>query len=235
MDWVPKAKNPNVPNRASGRGSTDAAASATPAARARSLATPVRRAASCAPGRLRIVGGAWKRTPIAVANIPGLRPTPDRVRESLFNWIAFLRPDTSTLRGLDLFAGTGALGFELASRGAQRVLLVEHDARLVAALVALKERLHAQQIEIRTGDAFQVAAQLGPASFDVVFLDPPFEGGLLEPALQRVRPLLAEHGLVYVESPVPVSVDQASRVRLRIVRQGRAGRVCFHLLRADGS
>lgn len=182
------------------------------------------------PGRVRIVGGAWKRTPLPVADIAGLRPTPDRVRETLFNWLAFLRPDTAALRGLDLFAGTGALGFELASRGACEVVLVERDARLVAALRALKDRLGARAVDVRAGDGLQVAAALAPAQFDVVFLDPPFDAGLLAPALRAVVPLLAPRGLIYAEGDVPITPEQAQALGLHIVREGRAGKVRFHLL-----
>lgn len=184
---------------------------------------------------MRIVGGVWRRTPIAVLDSPGLRPTPDRVRETLFNWISFLRPDVAALRGLDLFAGTGVLGFELASRGACRVVLVEHDPRLVARLVALKDRLDARQVEILAGDALTMAARLAPGTFDIIFLDPPFDGGLLLPALERVRALLAPQGLVYAESSVPIGSEQTGNLGLEVLRTGRAGRVWFHLLRKDGS
>lgn len=198
---------------------------ATRAAGARSLSTR-----SAAPGRVRIIGGAWKRTPIAVADGAEVRPTPDRVRETLFNWLAHLRPDTASLRALDLFAGTGALGFELASRGARYVLLVERDARLLARLRALKERLGAAQVEIRAGDALAVAGTLEAGSFDVVFLDPPFGAGLLAPALAAVRPLLARGGLIYAEADAPLTDEALRPLGLRIVRGRRAGRVCFHLL-----
>src|SRR5882757_6686256 len=127
------------------------------------------------PGSVRIIGGQWKRSPIVVADEPGLRPTADRVRETLFNWLAHLRPDGQTLRGLDLFAGTGALGFELASRGAAHVTLVEQSALLVAQLRALQEKLTATQVEILAGDALAIAARLPASSFDVIFLDPPFD------------------------------------------------------------
>lgn len=188
-----------------------------------------------APGRIRIVGGRWKRTPITVPDSPGLRPTPDRVRETLFNWLAFLRPDLSPLRGLDLFAGTGALGFELASRGARSVVLVERDTRLITGLEALKQRLDAKQIEILAGDALVIAARLAPASFDIVFLDPPFEAGLLAPALERTRTLLAPEGLIYVESGEPIADLQTRNLGLEMLREGRAGRVRFHLLHKVGS
>lgn len=184
---------------------------------------------------MRIIGGAWKRTPVSVADVPGLRPTPDRVRETLFNWIAHLMPEVAALRGLDLFAGTGALGFELASRGAAYVLLVERDARLVARLRALRERLGAAQIEIASGDALAVAARLTDRSFDLVFVDPPYDAGLLAPALDAVRRLLAPGGLVYAESGTRLEAAQAAAHGYEIVRADRAGRVFFHLLRPESS
>jgi 16S rRNA (guanine(966)-N(2))-methyltransferase RsmD len=188
-----------------------------------------------APGRVRIVGGTWKRTPIDVADRAELRPTPDRVRETLFNWLSFLRPDTAALRGLDLFAGTGVLGFELASRGARSVLLVERDPHLVERLTALKAKLDAKQIEIVAGDAMSVAARLAPATFDIVFLDPPFDAGLLLPALERVRALLATDGLVYAESGTPIGSELAGNLGLELVRTGQAGQVRFCLLQKNGS
>jgi 16S rRNA (guanine(966)-N(2))-methyltransferase RsmD len=188
-----------------------------------------------ASGRVRIVGGTWKRTPIAVADVAGLRPTPDRVRETLFNWLAFLRPDVGALRGLDLFAGSGALGFELASRGGRSVVMVERDPSLLANLTALKQRLGADQVEIVSGDALVVVTRFAAAAFDIIFLDPPFDGGLLFPALERVRVLLATDGLVYAESRDPIGAAQARSLGLEVVRAGRAGQVWFHLLGKDGS
>jgi 16S rRNA (guanine(966)-N(2))-methyltransferase RsmD len=182
------------------------------------------------PQQVRIVGGAWRRTPIPVADVPGLRPSPDRVRETLFNWLAHLRADASALRGLDLFAGTGALGFEFASRGAAKVVLVERHHRLLQRLHALQAKLDARQVEIVAGDALAVAATLPRAGFDVVFLDPPFASGLLWPALAAVLPLLAPGGLVYVEADALISEADAAAHGLDVVRAARAGRVCFHLL-----
>jgi len=193
------------------------------------------RSQSHAPHRVRIIGGVWKRTPIPVADAPGLRPTPDRVRETLFNWIAHLRPDLAALRGLDLFAGTGALGFELASRGAAHVTLVERDPKLAAALRALRDRLGATQIDIAAGDALATAARLADRSFDVVFIDPPYDSGLLVPALDAVRRLLAPNGLVYAESDAPIDAALAAAHGYELVRADRAGRVCFHLLRPKSS
>jgi len=183
-----------------------------------------------APRQVRIIGGAWRRTPIPVADVPGLRPSPDRVRETLFNWLAHLRPDARSLRGLDLFAGTGALGFELASRGAVRVVLVEQQPQLLQMLRDLRAKLDAGCVEIVAGDALAVAAALPRAGFDIVFLDPPFAAGLLWPAVDAVRPLLAEAGLIYAEADAPIGPSQAAAHGLLPLRAARAGRVCFHLL-----
>jgi len=194
-----------------------------------------------APHAVRIIGGRYKRTPIPLADVPGLRPSPDRVRVTLFNWIAHLRPDLSRTRGLDLFAGAGSLGFELASRGAEHVTLVEREARLLANMRALCERLHADSVEVIGGDAFAVARTFPEASFDLIFLDPPFEGGtddvgvagqgVANAALATARRLLASNGLVYLESATPLDAAQAAGAGFAVVRAARAGRVHFHLLR----
>ena len=190
-----------------------------------SLSTPLRPA-----GQVRIIGGQWKRTPIAVPDKPGLRPSGDRVRETVFNWIGHLMGDFSSVRGLDLFAGSGALGFELASRGAQRVLLIERDPQLARALRALKDKLKADAIEVKQADALAAAAQL-PAEFDLVFLDPPFAAGIEPKALAAALGVLAPEGLIYLESPEVFSAESAAAAGLEILRQDRAGRVAFHLLR----
>lgn len=184
-----------------------------------------------APQQVRIVGGRWKRTPLPVAVVDGLRPTPDRVRETVFNWLAHLRPDLASVRGLDLFAGTGALGFELASRGAATVVLVESHPRALERLRAIQARLAASQVQIVAGDALAQAARWPAASFDLVFLDPPFESPLQAPALAAARRLLSDGGLIYLEAPQPLSPVAAEAAGLEIVRSGRAGRVAFHLLR----
>jgi 16S rRNA (guanine(966)-N(2))-methyltransferase RsmD len=183
------------------------------------------------PQRVRIIGGAWRRTPIPVADSPDLRPTPDRVRETLFNWLAHLCADFSALRGLDLFAGSGALGFELASRGAVHVVLVERQPQLLRRLHALSEKLGATNTEIVAGEALAVAARLPRAAFDVVFLDPPFGSDLLWPAIAAARPLLTAAGMIYAETDRPIIPADAAARGLELLRAGRAGRVCFHLLR----
>jgi 16S rRNA (guanine(966)-N(2))-methyltransferase RsmD len=183
-----------------------------------------------APAQVRIIGGQWKRTPLAVVDAPGLRPSPDRVRETVFNWLAHLIPDPSSVSGLDLFAGTGALGFELASRGAARVTLVERNPALEAQLQRAKHRLGADAVTIVRGDALAFASSAREESFDVVFLDPPFDSELLGPALRAAARLVPAGGLVYAESGAPVDEVAVAASGLRIVRAGRAGHVHFHLL-----
>jgi 16S rRNA (guanine(966)-N(2))-methyltransferase RsmD len=183
-----------------------------------------------APNRVRIIGGRYRRTPIPVADRAQLRPTPDRVRETLFNWLAPRIHDPESIRGLDLFAGTGALGFELASRGARRVVLVERDPLLVKQLLALRDRLGASEIEVIRGDAIEVARRLEPAAFDLIFVDPPYRQSLLQPALAAARDLLAPAGAIYAESEEALEDAGLAALGLQIVRAGRAGRVHFHLL-----
>ncbi|MBW7925187.1 MAG: 16S rRNA (guanine(966)-N(2))-methyltransferase RsmD [Burkholderiaceae bacterium] len=186
-------------------------------------------AASAAAGarshRLRIVGGQWKRTPIAVPDVAGLRPTPDRVRETLFNWLG---QKLGARRCLDLFAGTGALGFEAASRGAEQVVLVERDRRAAAAIAATIERLRAPGVRLVVGDAFDALNRLAQSGerFDVVFVDPPFDQALHARALAALAPVLAENGLVYVESGEAFDAPAGWRIE----REGRAGQVRYHLL-----
>ena len=188
-----------------------------------------------APHRVRIIGGRWKRTSLPVVDVSGLRPTPDRVRETLFSWIEHFIPDLSVVRGVDLFAGTGALGFELASRGAARVTLVESNRQLVEQLTQIKHRLAAAEVEIVAGDALAVAARLPSASYEVVFIDPPFDSGMMALALTASARLITEDGLIFVETGTPVEESLLSRHRLYPARSGRAGRVHFHLLRPQSA
>jgi 16S rRNA (guanine(966)-N(2))-methyltransferase RsmD len=183
-----------------------------------------------APASVRIIGGQWKRTPLAVVDAPGLRPSPDRVRETVFNWLSHFMPDLSSVSGLDLFAGTGVLGFELASRGAARVTLVERNPALEAQLQRLKGKLGADTVTIVHGDALAFAANARERSFDVLFLDPPFDSDLLEPALRAAAKLVSAEGLVYAESGAPLDDEACAACGLRIVRAGRAGQVHFGLL-----
>jgi len=155
------------------------------------------------PGEVRIIGGRWRRSKLAVPVRPGLRPTPDRVRETLFNWLG---QDLAGWRVLDAFAGSGALGFEAASRGAAEVVLLERDAPLCRMLEAARQRLGGEAMRVECADALAWMCAAAPAlagHFDLVLLDPPFGAGLLPRALGAAMPLLAPGGWLYVESGEP--------------------------------
>lgn len=176
---------------------------------------------------IRIVGGDYRRTPIPVVDAAHLRPTPDRVRETLYNWLGHLwnsRFDDKTV--LDLFAGTGALGFEAASRGVAHVQMVEQQPDAVAALRALREKLRANHVRIHAGDALTAMARLRPNSFDLILLDPPFQQGWLDRLWRHLPDLLTQDGLVYIEAETPIVPPE----EFSVLRQSRAGQVHFHLL-----
>ena len=183
------------------------------------------------PGEIRIIGGQYRRTKITVPSHPGLRPTPDRVRETLFNWLG---QDLSGWRCLDAFAGTGALGFEAASRGAASVQLVEQDAGLVERLQQLCQRLKASTVQVRRGDGLAALQQSAPASLDLVLLDPPFESPHYEAALKAAARALAPQGFVYLETATAWSDEVLAPLGLALHRHLKAGAVHAHLLRALG-
>ncbi|HWT71039.1 MAG TPA: 16S rRNA (guanine(966)-N(2))-methyltransferase RsmD [Oxalicibacterium sp.] len=190
-----------------------------------------------APGRVhqvRIIGGQWKRTPLPVPDAEGLRPTPDRVRETVFNWLNHLFDGAwEGVACLDLFAGTGVLGFEAASRGAAQVVMVESHAPAVRQLQMTRDKLHATQIDILRGDAWTLAQGMRQR-FNLVFLDPPYQKNWLEKMLPLCGSLLADGGLVYAESEVSLVSDTppAWLAGWEIVRADSAGMVYYHLLRA---
>jgi len=176
---------------------------------------------------IRIIAGRYRRTPIAVPDLPGLRPTPDRVRETLYNWLTHLwEGQFEDKRVLDLFAGTGALGFEAASRGAGHVQMVERDRTAVSALRALRDKLDAQAVRIHAGDALQALERMDASRYDLVLLDPPFGQGWLDRLWPRLPAVLAPAALVYAESEAPLQPP----VGYEIVRQDRAGAVHYGLL-----
>ena len=189
-------------------------------------------AASKGSGEIRIIGGQWKRTRLAVAQRPGLRPTPDRVRETLFNWLG---QDLSGWRCLDAFAGTGALGFEAASRGAASVQLVESDAALVAQLHTLQQRLQATAMRVQRGDGVAALKQAAPASLDLVLLDPPFDSDFFTPALQAAAQAVSAQGFVYLEAPRAWTDEELAAWGLAVHRHLKAGAVHAHLLRRAAS
>lgn len=184
-----------------------------------------------APGEVRLIGGRWKRSKLAVLDRPGLRPTPDRVRETLFNWLG---QDLTGWRCVDAFAGTGALGFEAASRGAASVLLLERDPALIEKLAQTKERLSADMAQVQRVDALLALQRLPPGSFDLVLLDPPFDSTLAAPALAAASRIVAAMGQIYLEVPTRWTDAALAALGLRLRRHLKAGAVHAHLLtRAD--
>lgn len=181
------------------------------------------------PREVRIIGGRWKRSKLPVADRPGLRPTPDRVRETLFNWLG---QDLSEWRCVDVFAGTGALGFEAASRGAALVRMFEHDSTLVAQLEVARLRLGADAVRIERGDGIHRLKTLPAGAMDLVFIDPPFDAELFETALAAARPALAPGGYVYLEAPVAWDDAALAPFSLSVHRHLKAGAVHAHLLTA---
>ena len=179
-------------------------------------------------GSVRIIGGHWRGTRLAVPASPGLRPSGDRVRETLFNW---LLPALPGARVLDLFAGTGALGLEAVSRGAASAVLVERDAGLANALKETVTRLSASaKVEVVQGDALAWLTRQPDHAFDLAFVDPPFAQDLWQPTLAALLPKLATGAWLYVESPP----DQAPRLpsEWALHREGRTREVRFALYRA---
>jgi len=189
---------------------------------------PVRHKPSQAPGEIRIIGGLWKRTRLAVPDRPGLRPTPDRVRETLFNWLG---QDLGGWRCFDAFAGTGALGFEAASRGAREVWLMEQDSGLVQHLQASSMRLKASQVRVQRGDGVAQLVQQRGAALDLVLLDPPFASDLFEPALRAGAQALQTEGFLYLEAPRAWTAEELLPLGLQPYRYLKAGAVHAHLLK----
>ena len=199
------------------------------------------------PRQVRIIAGNWKRTPLTVLDAPGLRPTPDRVRETLFNWLNFLfAGEWESRRCLDLFAGSGALGLEAASRGAALVTLVDSYLPAVRQLEQVKARLKAEQVQILFGDAHSVVKKLSvgtanssmkqPMSqhgpYDLIFLDPPYHRDLLFKILPDCMDLLNPDGLLYLEAEKKLTEADLPECLLnwQVIRNDSAGQVHFHLL-----
>lgn len=173
--------------------------------------------------KVRIIAGEWRGRLIHFPQAEGLRPTPDRVRETLFNWLG------QTLDGktcLDLFAGSGALGFEALSRGARRVLMVEQNPQVLKALQENARKLAADRLDLVAGDGLKTLTRVGN-SFDVIFLDPPFHHGILPLLLPLLPDRLAPDGLVYAETEQALEPGEGWEVW----RSGRAGNVFYCLLK----
>lgn len=174
-------------------------------------------------GKVRIIGGKWRSREITFPDDKYLRPTPDRVRETVFNW---LRQDLTGKRCLDLFAGSGAMGFEAASRGAAHVVLVEMNKSIMRSLHTTREKLCATQVKLVKMNAMAFIAS-DTSQYDVIFLDPPFQFGLLPELIIQLAPRVTETGFVYVESEHRVEFDE----QWQVWRSGRAGKVYYQLLK----
>jgi len=178
---------------------------------------------------VRILGGALKRSKLHVLDAPGLRPTPSRVRETLFNWLG---QDLSGWRCIDAFAGTGALGIEAASRGASEVMLIEQWPPAAKRLQAEVERLAVDSVvKVCAGDALVHMQRVKPAAYDVVFIDPPFaHAALFAKALQVAARCVMPDGWAYLEAPEAWTQERLAPLGWSLIRTGHAGVVHFHLL-----
>lgn len=190
-----------------------------------------------APRQVRIIGGAWKRALLPVLDAEGLRPTPDRVRETVFNWINHqLGGDWEAASFLDLFAGSGALGFEAASRGAAAVTMVDNHGPAARQLEANRDKLKAHNVSVLRTDALGLVRDLASRGqrFDVIFLDPPYQLGLLTQILPLCPALLEEGGMVYAETgeALPLEGDLPDWLAgWNAVRADKAGMVYYYLLK----
>ena len=189
--------------------------------------------------QVRIIGGQWKRSLLPVSAASDIRPTPNRVRETVFNWLYTLFSGAwKEMACLDLFAGTGSFGFEAASRGVLQVTMVESNRIAFGQLAATRDRLGAGSVvTLIQGDAFFASSQLLSQNrqFDVIFLDPPFESGLLSGILPLCAGLLKDKGVVYIESPVFLTEEFVAKSGIEgkkwhVIRQDRAGHVRYQLL-----
>ncbi len=183
------------------------------------------------PGRLRIVAGKWRSRVLDIADVEGLRPTSERIRETLFNW---LTPEIAGKRCLDLFAGTGALGFEALSRGAREAVLVERSRQAADALRRNVALLGADGAQVIHGDAHQYLDRAEAGSMDIVFLDPPFADDALSELCRLIdnKNLLADGGVIYLEQ----DRDQAEPELpggWTVSRQKTAGNVRYMLVRIE--
>ena len=169
------------------------------------------------PREVRLIGGSLRRSRLPVADRPGLRPTPDSVRETLFNWLG---QDLTGWRVLDAFAGSGALGFEAASRGAAEVLLLERDATLVASLRTSRQRLGANTLQVQQAEALRWMAACAAQRYELVLLDPPFDAGLGPAAVAAAARLLAPGAYVYLEGPQPLAELPAGLTEHRRLKAG---------------
>lgn len=178
---------------------------------------------------VRINAGEWRSRLIKFPEVEGLRPTPERVRQTVFNWLG---QDLSTKTCLDLFAGTGVMGFEALSRNASAVTMIELAKPAYQALIQNQQNLQASNAKILQQDAMQYLAN-AQQQFDIVFCDPPFKKGWIEKLLPQLPAVLKAEGIVYIEAEF--ALDKANiagfESQWQVIKQKKAGNVHYHLLR----
>ncbi len=172
--------------------------------------------------KIRITGGDWRSRLIDVTDAPGLRPTPDRVRETLFNWLG---QDLGGRHCLDLFAGSGILGLEAASRGAAHVTLVESNRQVFSQLQRNAQVFDCPQLALINGDAVEFITS-ATAKYDLIFLDPPYRQGLLETIAPHLASITKDGAYIYAEAEHRIN----NLGEWQVIKQGRAGQVFFHIL-----
>jgi len=180
-------------------------------------------------GQVRIIGGKFRSRKILFSDSPGLRPTTDRIRETLFNWLA---PVISGAECLDVFGGSGVLSFEAISRGAAHVLLIEKSQQTLEQIAANAKKLEipSSQLSLIGSDALKSLASLDARSFDIIFLDPPFDADLLYPCIQRIvqHQLIRENGFIYIETHLPILNDKIP-ADWKCLKEKKAGQVYYYL------
>lgn len=177
--------------------------------------------------QVRINAGVWRSRLIKFPDVEGLRPTPDRVRQTVFNWLG---QDLTGKICLDLFAGTGAMGFEALSRNAKSVTMIEQSGTAFKALKQNQAVLNASEMLILQQDAL-IFLSLNKQLFDIIFCDPPYNKGWLDKLLPVLNQHLAENGVVYAEAEFEIKSDETWQV----VKHNRAGNVYYHLLSKHSS
>jgi 16S rRNA (guanine966-N2)-methyltransferase len=184
-----------------------------------------------AANKVRIIGGNWRSRQIRFIDSPGLRPTPDRVRETLFNWLQF---DLAGANCLDLFAGSGALGFEAASRGAGKIVLIDDDKHVCQMLNENVDAFAADQVCVVNRDALQFLSMRPDETFDLVFLDPPFFQGLIVPACHLLEKLgwLTAGSKIYLETERHANLSDLPD-NWRILKNNSAGKIEYRLFRRE--
>ena len=178
---------------------------------------------------LRIIGGKWRSRRIGFASIKGLRPTTDATRETLFNWLA---PNIVNANCLDLFSGSGALGFEALSRGAKHVVMVDASTQAIAALKKNAKILNTEEIDFYCAKIPQNLNKIPEQSFDIVFLDPPFYLDLLKPTCEKLinSKYLAENSIIYIETEKELNIENIIPKNWQILRQKVMGQVGSYLI-----